>query len=343
MRRLLNTLYVLTPELYLTLDGENVVAKRDGTDVGRFPLHGLEQIVCFSYMGASPALMGKCAESRISLSFFSPNGKFLARSTGGVSGNVLLRRRQYMLSATPAESLAVARNMILGKVYNARWVLERALRDHALSIRADTVRAASLEMQQSLEAIRTCENMDSLRGLEGEAASTYYSVFDELILHPDAEFRFTSRNRRPPLDPINALLSLAYSVLANSCAASLESVGLDPYIGMMHADRPGRKSLALDLMEELRAVMADRFVLTCINNRVFSADMFERLESGAVLLNDKGRRKFFAAWKERRDDVLTHPYLKEKIPWGLVPYLQSLLLARYIRGDLDNYPPFLWK
>ena len=165
MRHLLNTLYVLTPELYLTLDGENVVAKRDGAEAGRFPLHGLEQIVCFSYMGASPALMGKCAESRISLSFFSPNGKFLARSTGGVNGNVLLRRRQYMLSATPAESLAVARNMILGKVYNARWVLERALRDHALSIRADTVRVASLEMQQLLEAIRTCENMDSLRGL----------------------------------------------------------------------------------------------------------------------------------------------------------------------------------
>ena len=343
MRHLLNTLYILTPELYLTLDGENVVAKNDGVEAGRFPLHGLEQIICFSYMGASPALMGKCAENGISLSFFSQSGRFLARSTGGVCGNVLLRRRQYALSATPAESLAVARNMILGKVYNARWVLERALRDHASSLHTDTIRTASAELQQSLAAIRTCENTATLRGLEGEAASTYYSVFNELILHPNKEFRFTSRNRHPPLDPINALLSLAYSVLANNCAASLESVGLDPYIGMMHTDRPGRKSLALDLMEEMRAVMADRFVLTCVNNRIFSADMFEKSESGAVLLNDKGRRKFFAAWKERRDTVLTHPFLKEKIPWGLVPYLQSLLLARYIRGDLDSYPPFLWK
>ena len=343
MRRLLNSLYVLTEDAYLSLEGENVVVKRDGAEMGRFPLHGLEQIVCFSYLGASPALMGKCVEQQIELSFFSPGGRFLARAGGGPQGNVLLRRRQYAAADSPAESLRVAKHFIIGKIYNARWVLERTTRDHAVSVDVAKLREASDGLKCALQSVRECENMDSLRGIEGEAASTYFSAFDEMILHPDPRFRFGTRNRRPPLDRVNALLSFAYQLLANNCAAALESVGLDPYVGMMHTDRPGRKSLALDLMEELRAVVADRFVLSGINNRVFSADMFDTMENGAVLLNDAGRRTFFSAWKERRNDQITHPFLKEKISWGLLPYVQALLLARYLRGDLDDYPPFLWK
>ena len=339
----MNSLYILTPEAYLTLDGENVVVKKDGVEMGRFPLHSLEQIVTFSYMGASPALMGKCAEQSKALSFFTQSGRFLARIDGGTKGNVLLRRQQYRLAENRHKSPDVAKNFIIGKIYNSRWVLERALRDHPMSIDSDRVRRVSLQLRQSISAISHCIDADELRGIEGEAASEYFSVFNELILNKDPCFVFDTRNRRPPLDCVNALLSFAYSLLANDCASALESVGLDPYVGLLHTDRPGRKSLALDLMEELRPAFADRFVLSAINNRIFQSGMFDKSESGAILLNDNGRRVFFKAWKSRRDEVLTHPFLKEKIQWGLVPYIQSLLLARYIRGDLENYPPFLWK
>lgn len=343
MRHLLNSLYVMTPDAFLTLDGENVVVKKDGTEIGRVPLHNIEQIISFSYMGASPALMGKCAEQNKSLSFFTPNGRFLARVSGGTQGNVLLRRQQYRIADCPSESLQIAQNFIIGKIYNSRWVLERALRDHPMSIDANKVRSASVQLKNSLSAINNCSDLASLRGIEGEAASTYFSVFDELILNPDECFKFDTRNRRPPLDCVNALLSFAYSLLANDCASALESVGLDPFVGFMHTDRSGRKSLALDLMEEFRTSFADRFVLSGINNRIFQNSMFERTESGAVFLNDNGKKAFFKAWKSKRDETLTHPFLKEKMPWGLIPYVQALLLARYTRGDIDGYPPFLWK
>ena len=343
MKKLLNTLYIFTEDAYLSLNGENVVIWQNETKLGRIPLHTLESIISFSYKGASPALMGKCVEQQIELSFFSPGGRFLARAGGGPRGNVLLRRRQYAAADSPNESLRIAKNFIIGKIYNARWVLERTTRDHALSVDVSKLHEASVGLKNALQSVRDCEDMDSMRGIEGEAASTYFSAFDEMILHPDPQFHFSTRNRRPPLDRVNALLSFAYQLLANNCAAALESVGLDPYVGMMHTDRPGRKSLALDLMEELRAVVADRFVLTGINNRIFSADMFISMENGAVLLNDAGRRAFFGAWKERRNDKITHPFLREKISWGLLPYVQALLLARYLRGDLDDYPPFLWK
>ncbi len=228
MRHLLNSLYVLTPETYLTLDGENVVAKKDGTETGRFPLHSLGQIVCFSYMGASPALMGKCAEMQIELTFFSQSGRFLARSCGGVQGNVLLRRRQYRVADSSADALCIAKNFIIGKLYNARWVLERAVRDHPLSVDTDRLKAASAKLKNSIDAVGLCADADTLRGIEGEAASTYFSVFDELILRKDEAFRFDTRNRRPPTDCVNALLSFAYSLLANDCASALEGVGLDP-------------------------------------------------------------------------------------------------------------------
>lgn len=343
MKHLLNALYVLTPEAYLTLDGENAVVKKDGDEIGRFPLHSLSQITCFSYMGASPALMGKCAQMQIELTFFSPRGRFLARASGMETGNVLLRRRQYRIADDAAESLAIAQNFIVGKLYNARWVLERGARDHALTMDAERLKAVSAQLRCSINAVMACGDADSLRGIEGEAASLYFSVFDELILRDDAAFRFTVRSRRPPLDNVNALLSFAYSLLANECAAVLEGVGLDPSVGMLHTDRPGRKSLALDLMEELRPLLADRFVLTGINNRVFASAHFDKSDSGAVSLNDAGRRAFLTAWKKRRDETITHPFLGEKLPWGLVPHVQALLLARMLRGDVDAYPPFLWK
>ena len=343
MKKLLNTLYVLTPESYLSLDGENVRVTQNGEETGRFPLHILQQISSFAYAGASPALMGKCAEMGIQLSFFTPNGRFLAQIQGAPRGNVLLRRRQYRTADDTEESLSIAKNMVFGKVYNARWVIERAVRDHPLSVNTQRLRNASEIMKSAVVKIRACQDTASLRGIEGEAASTYFSVFDELILRNDPAFRFETRNRRPPLDRVNALLSFAYRLLENACASALAGVGLDPYVGMLHTDRAGRESLALDLMEEMRAPLADRFVLSGINNRVFQENMFDETESGAVLLNDSGRRSLLGSWKTRQNEQLTHPFLEERISWGLVPHVQALLLARYLRGDLDAYPAFLWK
>ena len=343
MRKLLNTLYVMTEDAWLSLDGENVVIEADARELGRFPLHGLEEIVSFSYRGASPALMGACAERGIGLSFFRPGGRFLARASGGVRGNVLLRKKQYRVSEDAAAALNVGKSMLIGKVYNARWVLERFTRDHALTVDIPRLKAVSIMLKDALPRIENAQNADSLRGIEGDAAAEYFGVFNELILNSDEAFVFHGRSRRPPLDYVNAMLSFAYALLANTCADALESVGLDPYVGFAHTDRPGRKSLALDLMEELRPAFADRFVLSCINNRVLNPDMFEKTDSGAALMKEAGRRVFLKAWQERKKEVLTHPFLKEKMHWGLVPFVQALLLARFLRGDLDAYPPFLWK
>lgn len=343
MRKLLNTLYVMTENAWLSLDGENVVIRAEERELGRFPLHGLEGIVCFSYCGASPALMGACAEHGIDLSFFRPSGRFLARVSGEVKGNVLLRKTQYCVSEDTAAALDVGKSMLVGKLYNARWVLERATRDHALSVDCEKLKAASAMLKEAIPRVESAGNAEKLRGIEGEAAAEYFGVFNELILNNDQSFAFHGRSRRPPLDCTNALLSFAYALLANQCASALESVGLDPFVGFVHTDRPGRESLALDLMEELRPTFADRFVLSCINNRVVNAQMFGKTDSGAVLLNETGRRTFLKAWQERKKEVLTHPFLKEKMPWGLVPFVQALLLARFLRGDLDAYPPFLWK
>ena len=343
MKHLLNTLYVTSEDAYLSLEGENVLVNRDKTVVGRFPLHNLEQIVCFSYAGASPALMGACAERDIGLSFCTPRGKFLARSGGISRGNVLLRRTQYRCADDPMESVLIARSMFFGKVHNARWSMERTRRDHKLRI-DDAVFAQVCTMyKELLPKILEATDAENLRGLEGAAANAYFGVFDQMILRQKEDFYFHERSRRPPLDNVNAMLSFAYSLLANDCASALESVGLDAYVGFLHRDRPGRSSLALDLMEELRPCMADRFVLTVINNRLLSASDFEKSESGAVRMTDGGRRKFLKYWQERKQETITHPFLEEKIPWGLVPYIQSLLLARYLRGDLDAYPPLLWK
>lgn len=343
MKKLLNTLYINTPERYLALDGENVVIKEDGEEVGRVPLHNLEAIVTCGRAGASPALMGACAARNVMLSFISPNGKFLARVVGEENGNVMVRKTQYGYADDPGKSLEVAKNFIIGKLYNSRWVIERATRDHAPQVDVGKLKRASEGIQGEIRKIDGIDNVDTLRGVEGKAADYYFSVFGDMIIQQKEDFPFSGRNRRPPLDNVNAMLSLAYSQLEGMCFSALELVGLDPYVGFMHTLRPGRKSLALDLMEELRSVFADRFVLTMINRREISRKDFDVQESGAVRMKDDARRNFFQAWQTRKKDVIVHPFLKEKVEWGMVPYAQALLLARFVRGDLDAYPPFLWK
>lgn len=343
MKQLLNTLFVLTENAYLGLDGENVVVSENKKEIGRFPLHNLFGIIAFTYSGASPALMGACAERGVGLTFCTPRGRFLARTVGAENGNVLLRRIQYRAADDRILSCRIARNMILGKIYNARWSLERTKRDYAFRVDIGRLQNAIDRLKAEVSLLEEEVSLDSLRGEEGSCAQAYFDAFPEMILQNKEVFSFQSRSRRPPLDRVNAMLSFAYSLLGNDCACALESVGLDAYVGFMHRDRPGRASLALDLMEELRPCLADRFVISLINNRIVGGDDFDITDSGAVLFKDAGRRKFLKCWQERKKEMITHPYLKEKMAWGLVPYIQALLLARYLRGDLDEYPPFMWK
>lgn len=343
MKKLLNTLYITSENSYLALDGENVVVLEDKTEIGRLPLHNLEGIVSFGYRGTSPALMGACAERNISLCYLTPQGKFLARVSGKTRGNVILRQQQYDSSKEEVQSLEIAKTCILGKVYNARGVLERGIRDHSLQIDVEKVKAASAFMKNSLEMIRDCQSKEQLRGYEGEAASIYFGVLDELILQQKKDFYFHGRSKRPPMDNVNALLSFVYTLLTNSITSALETVGLDPYVGYLHTERPGRASLSLDLVEELRAVLADRFVLSLINKKIVSKKNFSHKENGAVLMDDELRRKVLTEWQNKKKETITHPYLKEKVEWGMVPFVQAMLLARYLRGDLDGYPVFLWK
>jgi CRISPR-associated protein Cas1 len=343
MRKLLNTLYVTTPEAYLALDGENVVVRKDDADLSRVPLHNLEGIVTFGYTGASPALMGACAKRGIALCFLTAHGRFLAEVRGEAQGNVVLRRTQYRAAGDEGQSLAIARNLLTGKLYNSRWVLERAARDHAGRVDAERLRQACRFIADTALSLQTAETHGALMGLEGEAASRYFSVFDELILQNKEVFFFRERSRRPPLDNVNALLSFLYTLLAHDTAAALSAVGLDPFVGFLHQDRPGRRSLALDIMEELRAPLADRVALTLINTRQIDGSAFEQKENGAVLLREDARKTVLLAWQTRKQEQLVHPFLKEKLNWGLVPHGQALLLARFLRGDLEAYPPFLWK
>lgn len=343
MRHLLNTLFVTTEDAYAALDGENVVIKQQEAVLGRFPLHILESIFLFTYAGASPALMGKCAEENINLVFCTPRGRFLARTSGQSRGNVLLRRTQYRAADDPNQSCRIARNFLYGKVSNARSVLDRTRRDHAMRIDEETFLTASNQLKGFLPMILEETSMESLRGLEGAAAIIYFHRMDDMILRNKDDFYFRGRNRRPPLDNVNAMLSFVYTMLGNDCASALETVGLDSYVGFLHRDRPGRTSLAQDLLEELRPCMADRFVLTMINDRKILPKDFSTQENGAILLSKEGRKKIQQEWQAKKQVKITHPFLKEKIEWGLVPYVQALLLSRYLRDDLDGYPPFLWK
>lgn len=343
MRKLLNTLYITIPDAYLALKGENIAIMKADETIGRVPLHNLESICTFGHQGASPALLAACVERNIAVVFLTSSGRFRAKVIGPSNGNVILRKTQYRISDNETKSAHIARHFLVGKLYNAKWALERMTRDHALRIDVDRFKRVSTSIADSMKQLMEIDDLEMLRGIEGSAASAYFNVFDDMILQQKQDFYFRGRNRRPPLDNVNALLSFTYSLLSTEVGAALEGVGLDAYVGFLHRDRPGRMSLALDLMEELRSVYADRFVLSLINLKQVQASDFYKKESGAVLMTDDARRKILELWKEKKEEKITHPYLKEKITWGLVPHAQALLLARFIRGDIDAYPPFLWK
>jgi len=343
MKKLLTTLYITIPDAYLALKGENVSIIQDDKSIGRVPLHNLEGICTFGRQGASPALMSACIERDIAITFMTTNGRFRGRVIGPSNGNVVLRKTQYRISDDEKKSAEIARHFLVGKLYNSKWTLERMTRDHALRIDVEKFKNTSAHLTESMKQLMTVDDLEVLRGIEGNAASNYFSLMDDMILQQKEDFFFRGRNRRPPLDNVNALLSFVYTLLAADVGAALEAVGLDAYVGFLHRDRPGRMSLALDVMEELRSVCADRFVLSLINKKQVQASGFLKKESGAVLMTDEARKEIFKLWHSRKDEKITHPYLKEKISWGLVPHAQALLLARFIRGDLDAYPPFLWK
>lgn len=343
MRKLLNVLYVTQPDAYLTRDQENVVVRVQDEEKIRIPIHNLEGIIAFGHCMASPPLMELCAEAGVSLSFLSENGRFMARVTGRVSGNVLLRRRQYRVADSERESLSIAVNCILAKIANCRTVLLRALRDHEDVINVKPVTAAAAALEVALRMAERCQSSETLRGIEGDAARAYFGAFDELILTNKESFHLGDRSRRPPKDSMNAILSFTYTLLAHDLQAALEAVGLDPQVGFFHRDRPGRPSLALDLMEELRPVLADRLALSLVNRRQVTPNGFVYNESGGVLMSPETRRTVITAWQTRKREQIVHPFLGEKIEIGLIPHAQAMLLARYLRGDLDGYPPFFWK
>ena len=343
MRKLCNTLFVMTPDTYLALDGENIVLCREGGEVARRPLHYIDSVMVFGYMGMSPALMGACMERGVTVCFLTPHGRMLARVTGPQQGNVLLRKNQYRMSDDPQASAAIARSMILGKLYNAKWMLHRAKRDHAARLDASRLEQAIEALQDAMDQMVSTDSLDNIRGIEGNAAGRYFSVMDDLILQQKDAFLFRGRSRRPPMDAFNAMLSFCYALLANDVAAALEAVGLDPYVGFLHRDRPGRISLALDMMEELRPVFADRFVLSLVNKRIVTKEGFTKEETGAVMMEDGVRKTILKQWQERKMAEITHPFLKEPVQWGVVPFAQAMLLARYLYGDLDAYPSFFWK
>ena len=344
MKKMLNTVYVTTEGAALRKDGENLVAEVDGTEKSRVPLHMLSAVVVFGAVFVSPPLMAALAAADITLTFLDRNGRFQARMEGPVSGNILLRRAQYRLCDAPED---VVRSIVIGKVANQRAVLMRSLRDYGETQEEADRNAIGMVTDRLAHILRRVERADDtvekMRGSEGEAANLYFSVFDHLIRSPDPEMRWSGRSRRPPLDPVNALLSFLYTLLTHDCRSALESVGLDPAAGFLHRDRPGRPSLALDLMEEMRPVLADRLALSLINRRQVRARDFTVQDGGAVLMQEDARKTVLTAWQERKREERIHPFLDEKAPLGLVPYLQAQMLARHLRGDLDAYPPWFWK
>ena len=340
MRKLLNTLYVTTPESYMSKDGMNVVISVQQQEVFRIPIINIESIVTFGYMGASPGLMKLCSDNGVSLTFLSPNGRFVSRVQGQTHGNVLLRMAQYYLADETEKSLHVAQLIVAGKIQNYRNVLRRYIRDYGEDNEVENISKALDNSKR--DALRSRDKKE-LMGIEGLAANHYFSVFHKLILQQQDNFPFNGRNRRPPKDAVNAMLSLSYTLLANDTTAALETVGLDPYVGIFHAIRPGRTSLALDIMEEMRAYIGDRFVLSLINRRQITASDFIYQGEKGVVLTEKGRKTFLTAWQNRKKETIQHPYLNEKIPIGLLPYVQAMLFARYVRNDIDDYPVFLFK
>ena len=340
MRKLLNTLYVTTPEAYLTKDGLNVVVSVDKEERFRIPILNVESIVTFGYMGASPGLMKLCMDNNVSLSFMTPQGRFIGRVQGATRGNVLLRKKQYTLSEDENVALHLAKLFITGKVFNTRSILQRYIRDNGAD---EEVESVIKQLDWRKKRIMLAENMEILRGEEGNAANTYFDVFSHLILNQKDDFQFNGRSRRPPKDEVNAMLSFVYTLIANDVAAALETVGLDPYVGFMHTLRPGRTSLALDMMEELRAYLGDRLVLSMINRKQVTKKDFIRQNDESFVMTDECRKTLLTTWQQRKKEMIEHPYLKEKISIGLLPYAQAMLLARFLREDLDDYPVFLMR
>ncbi|MEK7274956.1 MAG: type I-C CRISPR-associated endonuclease Cas1c [Candidatus Desantisbacteria bacterium] len=358
MKKLLNTLFVTTQGAYLAKEGETVVVKVDGEIRLSLPIHTLGGIICFGQVSCSPYLMGFCAENSVAISFLTENGRFLAKVQGPVSGNVLLRREQYRRADDLSASASIAYAVLTGKIANCRTVLQRALRDHADKINTEAVSEASQRLASAMRRLQTVLPLDVLRGIEGEAANTYFGVFDHLIVSQKDHFKFNERNRRPPLDNVNCLLSFLYTILMHDVRSALEMVGLDPAVGFLHRDRPGRYSLALDLMEEFRPFIADRLALSLINLSQVQGKGFQKKgcpplvqerglkhekESGAVWMDDDTRKAVLVAYQKRKQEEIEHPFLKEKVAIGILPYTQALLMARYLRGDMDNYPPFVWR
>ena len=343
MKKLLNTLYVTTQGAYLAREGETVQVRVEKETKLNLPIHTLSGIVCFGQVSCSPFLLGLCAERGVGVSFLTEYGRFLARVQGPVCGNVLLRRQQYRWADDEARSVELARSVLIGKIANSRAVLRRAVRDHGEKPGAADLESAAGRLRFSLDQLAVTQTLDGLRGVEGESAATYFAVFDHLITSQKEEFQFHERSRRPPLDKVNCLLSFLYTLLMHDVRGALESVGLDPAVGFLHRDRPGRSSLALDLMEEFRPVLADRLALSLINLGVVKKSGFTQSESGGVTMDDDTRKALLVAYQKRKQEEILHPFLNEKMAIGLLPFAQALLLARHVRGDLDGYPPFLWK
>jgi len=343
MKKHLNTLFVTTQGAYLAKEGETVLVRVKKETRLRVPIHTLGGIVCFGNVLCSPFLMGFCAERDVALSFLSEQGRFLARVQGPVSGNVLLRREQYRRADDLDISARMARWVLTGKLANCRTVLKRGLRDHGEKLDHTQVQGSVKRLGNSLENLQSDLPLNSLRGIEGEAAHAYFNVFDHLIVAQKNAFVFRERNRRPPLDRVNCLLSFIYTLLVHDVRSALESVGLDPAVGFLHRDRPGRPGLALDMMEEFRPFLADRLVLSLINLNKVQEGGFSESESGAVLMDDETRKTVLVAYQKRKQDEIFHPFIEEKVTIGLLFHVQALLLARYLRGDLDGYPCFIWK
>jgi len=343
MKRLLDSLFITTQGAYLGKEGDALVVSVNRKPVSKVPILNLGCVLCFERVTVSPQAMYLCADNNVSLSFFGFGGRFLARVQGPVSGNVLLRREQYRRADDPDSAAAIARTVLIAKLRNSRTVLLRAARDGGDQVAEEALRDAAARLKGSFDRLQGDLDLDTCRGIEGEAARTYFSVFPCLVTADDQAFKFKGRSRRPPLDPLNALLSFLYSLLAHECAGALDAVGLDPAVGFLHRDRPGRPGLALDLMEEFRAPIADRLALSLVNRRQVASSGFVVTESGAVEMSDTTRKAVLNAWRDRKEEEITHPFLKERMHIGWLPHIQALLLSRYLRGDLDGYPPFVWR
>ena len=343
MKKLMNTLYITRDKAYLSLDGQNIVISENNKTIAKLPLLNFESIVYFGYPGISPKLLGYLAENNIPISFLTPQGKFLARVNGEYHGNIILRKKQYLISEDEAQSIEISRNMIFGKVANQKFVLSKFSREYEKRINMECIKNVIEQLNFYLPKIKEAKDNKTLRGYEGFCAELYFSVLDNLILVNKENFYIKDRNKRPPKDNVNAMLSFLYTLLANDCSTALETVGLDPYCGFLHADRAGRISLGLDLMEELRPVVVDRFVITLINKKIINDKHFESKSTEGVYFTEEGKKIILKYWQEKKEEEIIHPFLEEKIKYGLIPYSQALLLSRHLRDDIKGYPPFLWR